>query len=393
MVDIEDDIMKPLVSGAEAKRFLEPHTETYLLFPYRILPEATTLLTENEMATEFPKAWKYLKGFEKELRARESKKFDDDKWYRMGRTQNLDKQEQPKILVPRLVANLGCFVDDKGLYYCDNVDVGGVVPKNVDDIWLIAGTLNAPATNMMFNWLTKPFRGDYKSANKQFIAPLPIPKGTRTDRAGVTAVAKRLQTQSTQRLDLRAQLEDRLASAARNTLPLERLLPNVRGVADIESAIPKAVKLADRKNWVDAERSVDEEAAYARIDGMIRPDSALSAALVAGKLSFLIDEQEAARLFVDDAEAALVAAQWACIALDFAVSGRGDGKRLIDRLRKIATSAEPAVAAQIIAIGAELAILSQALRGDEAQLHEITCRMFALTPAERRLVELSRGRG
>ena len=33
-VEIEDAIMKPLVSGPEAKRYEEPETDTFLLFPY-----------------------------------------------------------------------------------------------------------------------------------------------------------------------------------------------------------------------------------------------------------------------------------------------------------------------------------------------------------------------
>ena len=33
-VEIEEAIMKPLVSGPEAKRYEEPETDTYLMFPY-----------------------------------------------------------------------------------------------------------------------------------------------------------------------------------------------------------------------------------------------------------------------------------------------------------------------------------------------------------------------
>ena len=88
----------------------------------------------------------------------------------------------------------------------------------------------------------------------------------------------------------------------------------------------------------------------------------------------------------------MVAAQWRCVALDFAPTGKGDAKRLLDRLRKVATTADPAIAQQIIAIGQSLGQLSDILRDDEANLHEMTCRMFNLTPAERQLVEGSRGR-
>lgn len=184
-VAIEDGIMKPLVSGGEAKRFLEPQTDTCLLFPYRVDADGARLLTSKEMATEFPKAWAYLKSFERELRHRDSGKNDkDDKWFGYIYPKNLDKQQIPKILVPRLVANLGCFVDDGGRYYCDNVDVGGVVPTRTEDIWLLAGILNSPVSNAIFDWISKPFRGGFKSANKQFIARCRSPGPTASSAPG-----------------------------------------------------------------------------------------------------------------------------------------------------------------------------------------------------------------
>lgn len=389
-VEIEDALMKPLVSGAEAKRFIEPQTDTFLLFPYRLDADGAHLFTQDEMTRQYPKAWKYLKGFEAELRARESKKFDDDKWYRMGRTQNLDKQEVTKLLVPRLVARLGCFADERGRYYCDNVDVGGVIPARKDDIWLLAGILNAPVTNTIFGWLTKPFRGDYKSANKQFIAPLPIPKATRAERAALSALAQGMQQRKTEQVDLHARLDERLGATARTRWPLEKLLPDVRPVATIEADAPASISSADCKRWVDEQRTADEEAALARIDGAIRLDSEASVTLADGKLAFLIDEAEVARVFLGEAESALVEAQWRAAAIDFAPTGKGDAKRLVDRLRYVAVSADPAVAEQIVEIGAKLHWLSDVIRDDEAQLHELTSQMFGLTDVERALVETGR---
>ena len=110
-----------------------------------------------------------------------------------------------------------------------------------------------------------------------------------------------------------------------------------------------------------------------------------------GKLALTIDEQEAARVYVTEAEAALVEAQWRCIAIDTQPTGKGDAKRLVQRLRRVATRAEPAVAEQIIAIGKELAALASVIRDDEAQLHEMTCALFNLSAAERALVEGKRG--
>ena len=58
--------------------------------------------------------------------------------------------------------------------------------------------------------------------------------------------------------------------------------------------------------------------------------------------------------------------------------------------RRVATDADPSVTAQIIAIGADLAALTDVLRDDEHQLHELTCLMFNLSDDEKRLVERGR---
>jgi hypothetical protein len=390
-VSIEDELMKPLVSGRDAKRFLEPQTDMHLLFPYEVDIQGARLFTPEQMTKRFPLAWRYLCGFEAELRARDGGKTDkDDKWFGYVYPKNLDKQETIKLLVPRLVSRLACFADDRGRYYCDNVDVGGVVPKRKEDVWLLAGVINAPVTNLTFSWISKPFRGDYRSANKQFIAPLPIPSTTLAERAGLSALARGMQQRRTAQLDEEAELEERLAKTSRRNWPLDYVLADVRPIGAIEEAMPKSVRGPDRKRWIDDERKADEEAALARIDAMLRIDSEFSVTLANGKLSFLIDDQEAAFCFVRDVEGPLIESQWRAVAISFAPTGKDDAGRLVARLRRVATEAPPAVAEQIIAIGHQLATRAAVIRDDEKQLHDMTCALFKLTAEEKRLVELGR---
>ncbi|MGH8335288.1 MAG: hypothetical protein ACRETL_00360 [Gammaproteobacteria bacterium] len=121
-----------------------------------------------------------------------------------------------------------------------------------------------------------------------------------------------------------------------------------------------------RKAWVEDERKAQEEAALARLDGIIRPGSEMTVELANGKLSFLIDGIEAARLFVEPQTELLVEAQWRCVSLDFTPTGKKDGERLTSRLRKVALNAEPTVASQIVAIRQELAALSAQLRATKS---------------------------
>jgi len=110
------------------------------------------------------------------LRARENRKFDDLSWYRFGRHQNLDKQEYTKIAVPRLIDRLKAIYDKNGEYYLDNVDVNGILLKTDSSYgpeYLLA-LLNSRLMDFLFKKGSVKFRGEYYSANKQFIAPLPI---------------------------------------------------------------------------------------------------------------------------------------------------------------------------------------------------------------------------
>ncbi|HEX8064569.1 MAG TPA: DNA methyltransferase [Allosphingosinicella sp.] len=387
VVAIEDGIMKPLVSGVEAKRFISPRTETYLLFPYDVAGGKAALLDAGKLKAEYPKAWAYLSRFEQELRqANKATDPEDGTWTRYTYPKNLARQQEPKLIVAQLVPELRLSFDENGTYWLDNVRVNGVLPRG-DNGWFLLGILNAPVTNAIFKWLGKPKANGYFEANKQFIAPLPIPRPHRRDRAALSALAMGMQERRTRRIDLRARLDERLAATTRKSWPFDKLLPDVRPIPEIEAAAPKRIAPSDRRKRVDDQRRADEESALARIDGVIHPDSEASVVLDEGKLSFLVDEQEVARVFVSDDEAALVEAQWRSVGLDFQPGGKGDARRLVEQLRRVATAAEPAVAEQIVAIGHQLAGLTAILREDEDQLHELTCLLFNLTAEERSLVE------
>lgn len=86
----------------------------------------------------------------------------------------------------------------------------------------------------------------------------------------------------------------------------------------------------------------------------------------------------------------MIEAQWRAVALDFQPTGKGDGKRLVEQLRKVVVAAPHALAEQIIAIGGKLHELGSAIEEDERQLHELTALLFNLSPEEERLVQRGR---
>jgi hypothetical protein len=134
----EDALMKPLVSGPEAKRYVEPQTETYLLFPYVPSGNSVALIDPATMQRDYPRAWSYLQSYYDHLRLRESSRdsggnlialFNDERWYRFGRHQNMNRHEIVKLIVAQTVTEMRVCLDDTASLYLNNVRVNGIIPS------------------------------------------------------------------------------------------------------------------------------------------------------------------------------------------------------------------------------------------------------------------------
>ncbi len=99
-----------------------------------------------------------------------------ERWYAYVYPKNLALHDYPKLAVPRLVHRLECAYDGEGKLYLDNVDVGGVLLKESsrENYLYVMGLLNSCLLDWQFRQISAPFRGGYRSANWQFLEPLPI---------------------------------------------------------------------------------------------------------------------------------------------------------------------------------------------------------------------------
>ena len=379
-VRIEDEIMHPLVSGAEAKRYIEPEPDTWILFPYHRRGEEMALFSAGEMEQRFPLAWAYLRSHEDTLRARENGAFDDDEWHRFGRTQNLDKQDTVKLLVPRLVANLKVSLDEGGEFYLDNVDVGGIAPSADYSPRFLLAALNGQITNFVFRRISKPFRGDYLSANKQFIEPLPIPRVQVDERAVIGNAAVALQHLPTQR-------RDTLAHAPSRSRRLDFLFPAILNPDQRRDDAPATVE--DARAWARQQYELDIEAEYIRLEEALHTDVDLQAEFAEGELRLLADQTPIIEgIFLDEDEGPFIAAQWNAAVNDFSPPSRAPGKALATTLRRLIVTDNAALRQQVIDLSREAANLKGQIDIAEQAMEERLATAYRLTDDERRLVAL-----
>lgn len=175
-IELESTILKPVVRSGDIRPFqMSPSVLT--LFPYQLDGLTARPFTEIELQQQFPLAWSYLSRHRQKLENRERGKFRDSIWYRYSRTQNLGLWEQPKVMVPYMIARLASCLDQDQGYYFVNVTTGGygiTTKGSIDDLMVLCGQLNSRLHDFILRRISTTFRGGYFAANKQFIERLPI---------------------------------------------------------------------------------------------------------------------------------------------------------------------------------------------------------------------------
>lgn len=387
-VQIEDAIMHPIVSGQEVNRYQTPITSTFILFPYAAGQNGVRLMSVSTLKRDYPLAWAYLKRFEVVLRARESNKFDDAEWYRFGRHQNIDKQDIAKILVPRLCRDLASVNDAKGKFYIDNVDVGGIEVASGVGADFITGILNSSPLNFVWKRIAKPFQNGYLSANKQFIAPLPIPTATPTDVTKVSALAKRLTELHTGRTKTLGDLERRFEACDIEEKPEEWLWSSeVRTLEALAAKAPPELSANEKAAWAKAERAKQVELATEGFQERLRPGAQLEAEVEGGELRLKDDAITILHgVFVDAGDAQQVLIDWRNFLRVNPITEDTRAGDLAYQLRCIRKTGNATLANQIADLDQKLGDLDEEISTKEAELNTIAYRLYDLTPSEIQLV-------
>ena len=395
-VALEDALLLPLVSGKDVSRWATPAPRWHILFPYaadargemRLIPLA-------RMEAEFPLALAYLRGHEAALRARDNGRNDDDaKWWGYIYPKNLDKQDKPKLLVPRLLLRLGCAVDPHGTFALDNVDVGGVLPADPADLWFLAAVLNGRLANWAWRLTSKPFQNDYRSANKQFIAPLPIPRADAATRAALGRRARIARALHARRARALALLDRRLSVCAVVTEKEEWLLPGrgVQPLADLRRAAPAAAPARERTAWAKARQAAQVAQAMTEAAVLLTPGAALAVAWEGGELRLSADGMPVFdRIFLPPADGPFIALQWRLALRGRAFMGEGGAKALAAALRAIRRTANPELARQAIAAGDRVLAYDAAIARNDAATEDALDRAYGLTLAEMAVLDSGRG--
>ena len=99
-VELESDIIHPLVKGPGAKRYNWDSGNMRILVPYSTSGNRALLIPEADLKSKYPKTWAYFSRYERQLRERENGKMDlPTGWWAYNYPKNIEKQLKPRLLV------------------------------------------------------------------------------------------------------------------------------------------------------------------------------------------------------------------------------------------------------------------------------------------------------
>jgi hypothetical protein len=177
------ELMHSLCKGSvNLRRYHISEITKSILFPYKLVNGKAELLSVQELGTQFPNTWAYLKENRQKLEAREGGKWKHDKWYAFGRSQNLSEMEQEKILTPSIANRTSFTLDTTDHYYFVGSGGGGGGGYGITlkdeyqslTYFYILGLLNSKLIDWFLKQTSSPYRGGYYSYNRQYIENIPI---------------------------------------------------------------------------------------------------------------------------------------------------------------------------------------------------------------------------
>ncbi|MCA3718706.1 MAG: Eco57I restriction-modification methylase domain-containing protein, partial [Brevundimonas sp.] len=389
-LEIEDGIMRPLISGDEAERYEEPQTTTYLLFPYEPNEQGKMIpLSASQLRSLFPKAWRHLERWRIELGAGTGSAAAENRYWSYTYPKNLGVQNSAKLIVGQTVPEMRVSADFSGTFFMDNVRVNGIISRDETSLSMTLGALNGSLVDFVFRRLGKPKLGGWFEANKQFIAPLPIPKVGEAERGEVARRARALQAGWTERRDLLTAARDRLGSMARTKHGANWLFVDLPRHADLVDQAPAVITArGDRLAWANDRFAALEAVETERLRAVLDGGGRLNAAFHDGELRlFAGGTPVLSRLYMDEAPGRLAEAYWRWLLLS---QTWRDGARFAESLRHVPSEHDTPAARQFMDKVQALAERTAALAVEEREMNDLLARLYGLSEEERELVDKER---
>lgn len=176
-LDIEMDILLPVIRAENCKRYFLIPPEKYVIYPYKLdMDNKTVILKEEEFKKLYPKCYNYL--FDKKellLKRKDSrKKLKEEKWYQLTRFGQKKVFSERKIVTPGEVKEHKFSIDEtKAGFSCARVFAITINDKKYSYEFLL-GILNSALIKYYLHSIAPLKQGGYYTYSSNILNSIPI---------------------------------------------------------------------------------------------------------------------------------------------------------------------------------------------------------------------------
>ena len=258
-------MVKPIFGGRDIFKYQTPAINNYVIFPYLLYDESAKPMSENYIIDNLPKAYSYLKHFEKEIRGRERGRMDiDEGWFLYIYPKNLPYFQFPKIMTREI--SLGCNMtyDEKGEFSPDkeekpekelyhNTKVYSFVKKDkfqVDEKYYL-GIMNSSLMWFFLKNTGSEYRGGYYVFKTNYLKPFPLPEISENNQEIINKVNLQLENNK-----IFQNINDKFIKYLNSQFNLEKLSKKLQNWHELEFGVfikelNKAIKANNKQRVKD----------------------------------------------------------------------------------------------------------------------------------------------
>lgn len=183
IVKIEKSLTKPLLKGDDVHRYDKLTKSSFIIFPYEVKNgtdmNSVQILDANTIMEKASNGWEYLSAYEKDLRKRESGRFDNIEWFQFSRNQGLRFENIPKLLCRDICQKSQFAFDEEGKYYTTTTVYGYIKNNAIKESYkYFLAILNSQLTWYFMKNTAAVLANGYYRYMPRYISELPIPEAT-----------------------------------------------------------------------------------------------------------------------------------------------------------------------------------------------------------------------
>ncbi len=174
-IRVEAGICVPFLRGRDIDRYAVHGLDTVVISPYRLRDGSGQLMSPEDLAGRYPRAWAYLARHRGVLEARENGRWvGASDWYCHAYPRNFFMIGTPKIVSPDVAERPEFALDADGCYFALNTVYGVARPLNGLSLQYCQAVLNSAVFAAYIAWSSVPLRGGYIRVAKNFMAGFPL---------------------------------------------------------------------------------------------------------------------------------------------------------------------------------------------------------------------------